>query len=365
MKVWQCPGPAALVGSMADALVDGRSVIARIPPLTPPGLDDELVAALNAGGWAIIRINDDGRAPARQILEAGEVREVLSREVDAAIVAESLALADRIFYCAPGDADAARRWLAFLDQYAVACRARRGSNCARFILSLTGALACPAPTKKVGVEVMDVGSAVSPTDALLLAYFQTGMSLGDSTKAQVIAQTAASVALWDVALLHRLLDAPPASLFAPMALLTDYATENGWTARTERSWPTGVVRHRNGREEIHSAHLAFDDPNDIVASRVWAGQAAVLLPAIERRRLELVQEYRPFFESQLPIMTEYERISDPADLEMGHLARLLSSKPGASAAGNLAFRLKFIRNKLAHLTPLLPEEAFAPELLAC
>lgn len=363
MRVWHCPGPSALLVFMSDALVDGRSVVARVPPLAPLGLDEELETALNASGWWMLRIEDDGRAPARQVLEAGDVRDGLSSEVDATTVATSQALGGRIFYCAPHDAGAVKRWLDFLDQYIVASRARSDGDGPRFILSLADALACPAPAKKVGLEVVDLGSALSRTDVLLLAYFHTGTSLGDTTKAEVIAQTAASVALWDVALLDRLIDAPPSSLFSPLALLTEYARDLGWSPQTERTWATGTVRQLNGKEEIHSAHLALDDRNDIIASRVWAGQAAVLLPAIERRRLDLVQEYRPFLKSLLPLQTDYEIITDPADLEMGHLAKLLSSKPAATAGANLAFRLKLIRNKLAHLRPLSPEEAFASELM--
>jgi hypothetical protein len=358
MNIWQCPGPARLLAGLVDTLVDGRLAILRTPFLAPKGLEQELATMMGADGWGIVRIEDVGSNPARQVLEAAWVEDALTSEATAATLTERTELAGRVFWCVPQDAAGVERWMAFLDAYAVACRARPDADGPRFVLSLPGDLACPAPSKKIGFEVIDVGDAVNQTDLLLLAYHQTGTTLGTSLKAQVIAQTAASIALWDMALLNRLLDESPEHLFAPASVLQHYAAEQGWEKTTSPSWQGGTLRNLGAKLEVHSALIALDDSKSVISSRVWAGQAAVLLPAIERQRLELIEQNKALLASHLPFKTDYETISDVYDLAIGPVWYLL--KNGAPSNTQIrSLRLKKARDSLAHMKPLTPNEAFA------
>ena len=362
MRLWQCPGPARLLSAAADALVEGRSAVLRCPALAPPEPEGELRDVLGATGWSLMRVEDDGAAPARQVLEAAWVRDALAGEASAGILLDRAELSGRVFWCVPSDAAGVRRWLSFLDDYAVACRARPDTDGPRFALSLAGALACPAPPRTVQREVFDLGAAVSQTDLLLLAYHQTGTTFGGAMKGQVIAQTAASIALWDAQLLARLLAEPAGVLFNPAGMLAAYGRELGWQPGTA-SWQDGSERTIGGSVETHAALLALEgDPRNVIASRVWAGQAAVLLPAIERRRFELIADHEAALRQCLPFETDFETITDVHDLQVGHVYAVLRKLRLEGPAGR-ALRIKKARDSLAHLEPLTPADAFAAEIL--
>lgn len=362
MRVWQCPGPVRLLNEVVDRVAVGHSVILRVPPLAPDGLEQELAIVMGQGGWLFSRLEDNGSNPARQVLEAAWIQDGLSEEITAASLLTRPDLSGRIYWCIPSDLASAKRWLSFLDTYAVACRAHPDADGPRFVLFLAGALACPTPPRKVGIEVIDVGSAVDQTDLLLLSYHQTGTTQGSSLAAQVVAQAAASIALWDLALLNRLLDLTPDLLFNPHPILRDYAGEMGWRADMHRDWAHGTVRINGGKEEVHSALLALSDPQGIIPSRVWAGQAAVLLPTIERRRLELIEAHKALLSSELPLNTGYETVTDVYDLQIGPVWYLLRKRLGAAASVSRALRLKHARDSLAHLNPLTAADAFSSEI---
>ena len=363
MRIWQCPGPVRLLNELADLIADGRCVILRFPPLAPEGLEPELASLLGQSGWIFSRVEDNGSNPSRQVLEAAWIADGLANEITPSSLRIRPDLAGRIFWCIPSDEVGVQRWLSFLDDYAVACRANPDADGPRFILCLAGALACPTPAKKVGIEVIDVGMTVSQTDLLLLSYHQTGTTQGSSLKAQAIAQAAASIAQWDLALLNQLLDLPAEQLFDPIPLLRDYAVERGWKVDTPRSWEHGTMRVTGAKVEVHSALLSLSDPQKVVPSRVWAGQAAVLLPTIERRRLELIEDHKTLLSRELPVDTGYEKVGDVYDLQIGPLYFLLRKRLGATSAVSCALRLKVARDNLAHLRPLTAADAFSREII--
>lgn len=358
MRIWQCPGPTSFLNRFADALSDGNSVLLRSPPLSPDGIEEELSALLNATGWSISRIEDSGLNPVRQVLEACYLDDLLALEASPTTIVNLPALAGKVFWCVPKDSLGVKRWLEFIAGYTLAKRAKPEADCPRFILWLYGVLAVDVPVKSVGIEVLDLGEAISPVDLLLLAFQQTGSSI----KSQVIAHTASAIALWDTELLYRLLDEDPDRLFEPEPLLKDYARELAWDENTSSCWEQGTIKKIGARYHIHSAKLACDDPMGIVQSRVWSGQAGVLLPVIERRRLDLIEQHKTLLKSELPFVTAYDTVVDISFLEIGPVYFLLRKRGASSSAQSTALRLKKARDSLAHLTPLTTNDAFATEI---
>lgn len=359
MKVWQCPGPMRLLNSIADAIVDGQTAILRTPMLAPDGIGDELRLAMSADGWTLYPLSGETPNPARAVLEACWIDDRLAGEVSAETLLDVDDLSGRIFLCQPGEKASAQRWLDFLAAYALARRARPDADGPRFALSLLGELAeLPAP-KVVGVNVFDLGDAVGQTDLLLLAYYHAGSTRGTSIREQVIAQTAASIALWDINLLFRLLDESPERLFSPADVLQDYASELGWRKGDLPAWHNGSKRQMGAKEELHSAHAALNDARGVVSSRVWAGQAAVLLPAIEKRRLSIIESQRALLSREIPFKTLYEQVTDVFDLEIGPVWYLLKKWNAPSSVTGQALRMMKARNMLAHMSPLTAEDAFS------
>lgn len=363
MKPWQCPGPARLLDRVADAVVQGgRSVIVMSPPHALCGMDDELTSLLGTQGWSLARVVDNGSNPARQVLETAWVTEVLSGVVDAATIAGRDDLGGRVFWCEPVEKIAVGRWLSFLDAYQVACRARPDGDWPRFILFIPAVLLDRAPTKKTGIDVFDLGSAASRADLLLFAYDQIGSAHGYGPRAELIAQVAANVAVWDFALLEVLLAEQPDRLMEPAGLLRAYAAELGWT-QAAPCWSEGSMLRIGNRDVVHSAKLAVSDPKGEVANRIWSGQAAVLLPIIERRRMKLIEQNLNLLKSKVPFQTLYGTISDVFDIEIGSVWFFLKQH-SSGAETTRALRLRHARNSLAHMNPLTPVDAFWEELMS-
>lgn len=366
MNIWQCPGPNRMLSSIQEKIEDKHSLFLLIPPLSPDGVKDSVSTLLSRSGWTFGELQDKDSSPARQVYEAARLDEDLERELQPSDLLDREAFSGRVFWCEPTDEDAVFRWITFLDTYALARRANPEADGPIFIVALCRELSYPPPSRKVGfIEVIDVVSCVSQTDLLMLAYHQVGTTgTGDPLAAQVHAQVAASLAVWDIKLLHRLLDLPLDQLFDPLSSLRDYAIELGWSASTSINQQSGTLKAIANKNELHSAILALTDPNKIIESRVWAGQAAILLPVIERRRIELIERHRPVLSSALPFKGEFDTVDHVFDLEIGHVCHLLNKLQGSRTSAALrAFRLKKLRNKLAHLEPLLPSEAFSTDIV--
>lgn len=366
MNTWQCPGPNRMLLSIQEKIEDKHSLFLLIPPLSPDGVKDSVSTLLSRSGWVFGELKDSKSSPTRQAYEAAYLSEDLERELQPSDLLDRKAFSGKVYWCEPTDEDAVLRWITFLDSYALARRANPEADGPNFIVALCGELSYPPPSRKIGfIEVIDVVDAVSQTDLLMLAYHQIGTTaIGGPLVAQVHAQVAASLAVWDVKLLHRLLDLSLDQLFDPLSSLHAYALELGWSASTPINRQSGTLKSIAKKNEQHSAILALNDPNKIIESRVWAGQAAVLLPVIERRRIELIDRYRPTLSGALPFKSDFDMVNHVFDLEIGHVCHLLNKLHGSkTSAAMRALRLKKLRNKLAHLEPLLPNEAFSEDIV--
>lgn len=325
MNIWQCPGPNRALAGIAGALYDGRDVILRTPDLVPDDIELELARLMGEAGWYVQHLDDNGADPVRQVLDMAGRWELLGQSVQAELLLKA-DLSGQVYWVRPTRESERERWLSFLDAYMAACRSACGAEGPRFVLELASELGELVPVKQVGIDVVDLGDCVTTVDLALIAYHRVGAVSGGSLKGQVMAQVATSLARWDVHLLVRLLDEPPEVLFDPVGMLKSYAVERGWSDAEAPCWREGTLRRFLRREEVHSARLAFQDVRKEIQSRVWAGQAAVLMPAIERRRLEVIERNHGALAIRMPFETEYAIITDPSDLDFNPLYYLLSQE---------------------------------------
>lgn len=364
MRIWQCPGPSRLVAGIVEDVIDGKPVLLTNPRLAPDGVEQELAAGFSLHGYRLILLEDCGQSPARQVLEAADADEDMGRELRADDLIGHSSIDGLVFLFAIADQSSLSRWADFLLRLSIARRASPDREPLRIVLSLKGDLASGLKASATpNARFVDVGDAVTHIDLLLVAYHKMGGSHGTSLKGDLIAQTAASLAIWDHQLLVRLLDESMDRLFNPLAVLQDYAAELGWGASTQKTRHEGIVRAVGGREEIHSAYIALSDPAGVVPSRVWAGQAAVLLPAIERRRQELITQGRRYLKPVVPFRTGYEVINSIHDLEIGQVWHLLKKQNAPLNLQSQALRLRSARNLLAHLEPLTAADACSQDLI--
>lgn len=218
------------------------------------------------------------------------------------------------------------------------------------MVPLEGELALLPPAEDVALRLLPWRNVVSDLDILLYTTRKLRARSLPGGKRTLLAGTIAKLAVWDPAVVDRLAEARPEEVLLPEPLLRELAEERGWTPATSRSWWEGTVQQVDGRDQVHSSLLAFQDPEGVLRYRMWSAQAGVLLPLIEERRQALVRRFRN-------LLARHDPTQDPWEMEIGSLAFCLRNLPVDPRARSVANQLRRLRNELAHLQPLSPAEA--------
>ena len=271
---------------------------------------------------------------------------------------------NRMFWVDGVTPDIWQNWQRFLRDFAHASRnAEATARPPVFLVPLCGAgfeihdLSEPAISLREFRDVVD-------RDDLHILVLQSPQTHGRNRVIRaLLANAVAQIAQWDHELAEVLLDAGPEAALEPHATLARYAEGRGWTAETPEHWEAGTLDGPRERPVVHSALLQVQGEERALNRRLWAAQAAVLLPLLEERRSELVDRNRDRF-ANLPFETEFGVIETPEDMELGALV-LYFSRYRESGQGVLgpAHRLRTFRNELAHLRPLSFSEATHSTLL--
>ena len=91
--------------------------------------------------------------------------------------------------------------------------------------------------------------------------------------------------------------------------------------------------------------------------RLWAAQAAELLPLLEIRRRHLVERMRAVPGLSRAMTLNGAAVGDLDDVEIGELAYLADQFTSPRPILNEAKRLRWLRNRLSHLCPVGLDEA--------
>ena len=262
----------------------------------------------------------------------------------------------RLIWIEKIDSGAWSDWSRFLRDYSDACRNVDLLNRTVFIVLLSGEGVTGEVPEEVALVRCDFRGIVDTLDLFVFALWKIPASIRRREHRALLAHTVAQVAQWDSFLAEQLLALPLAEVLSPEGALQQYARDRGWTAETPECWEKGTVDGPAERPTVHSALLEVCGKSRLVRQRIWAAQAAVLLPLVEERRVGLVGRYGRYLE--LPIKTEDGRwVDDPLDLEVGHLASYLDRPGSPWRLRKQVRRLRDVRNKLAHMEPLEPAQA--------
>ena len=225
-----------------------------------------------------------------------------------------------------------------------------------FVVLVSGEAVTGEVPEEVALVRCDFRGVVDALDLFVFSLWKAPESIKRREHRALLAHTVAQVAQWDSILAEHLLELPLKEVLDPEGALRQYAVDCGWTAETPRCWEIGTVDGPAERPTVHSALLVVCGASRPVQHRVWAAQAAVLLPLVEERRIGLVARYGRYL--TLPIETEPgRRIDDAFDLDVGQLAWYLDRAGKPQVLRKQVRRLRHVRNKLAHMEPLVPEEA--------
>lgn len=357
MNLWSLPGPSSFVDEIEDAVRDGASVIARFPSEVPNGLERELRERLHSlFEWTSIDASQAGSDPLAFLFQQ-ECPHVNAFEViSIAELAVNISFQGKLIWIEKIHSGAWSDWSRFLRAYSDACRNVDILNRTVFIVLLSGEAVTSEVPEEVALVRRDFRGIVDTLDLFVFALWKIPASIERREHRALLAHTVAQIAQWDSSLAEQLLELPPAEALSPEGALQQYARDRRWTAETPIRWEMGTVDGSAERPTVHSALLQVSGKSRVVSRRVWAAQAAALLPLVEKRRAGLVDTYNRYLE--LPMETDDgQRVDDPHDLELSQLARHLDRPGSPWRLRRQVRRLLDVRNKLAHMEPLEPAQA--------
>lgn len=349
-SVWALPGPSAFLDRIRDSVTEGRSVVLGLPAHTPSGIESAVRKVIpDAWLWTHIKA-DPARIPAEQLAAACAIdlrclpsdapRELLKFD----------GFLGRVIWVEGVEGGLVSQWCDFLGSYEASCRNVGAASRSPIIVSLTQDDACKVPSNEIALSGFRWIDVLGYVDALLYASINLSKTSHSPTRQYLMASVVARVSLWDIEVADRLLKSRPEDMLAPYAVLDEIGRDRGWISDTEILWEKGTLGSVDGVSRPHSAICMLSGNQAEVDRRVWVGQASVLLPLIEERRLELLAHVRPFL--SLPVQTEFGVISDPRDLEIGQLAHQVRRSGAEAKLKAKVERLRLARNKLAHMEPL-------------
>ena len=362
MDFWSLPGPSSFVDDVEGAVRDGVNVVARFPGGVPDGLERDLRERLHSVfEWTSIDASRDRSDPVGFLRQqvCPDVSSFEIRNVAELAVMESFQ--GRLFWLENIDGTAWPYWAEALSSYSDACRNVDLLSRSVFVVVLSDEAAVNELRREVALVCRDFRDDVDTSDLFAFALWKARSSVACREHRLLLAHTVAQVAQWDSFLAEELLAVPLVEALNPCSILKRYARRRGWTPETSRTWETGTVDGPVQQPIVHSALLEVSGSSRVVRQRLWAAQAAVLLPLVEQRRVGLVERQSRYI--RVPIENGGgQQIEDPLDLDLGMLAWHLDRVEVPQRLRARTQRLRRVRNKLAHMEPLTPEEALHPML---
>lgn len=362
-SLWGLPGPSRFVEAVVDDLRGGSSVVLRFGGGLPAGLADHLEQQATWTVWTHLGV-DAGTPPlsALRRVVAPDAPAVDFRTPQQVVLGDRFR--NRVFWIDGLTPKNWPAWRRFLRDFAHATRnAEATARPPAFLLPLGGPGFEVADLTEPSISAREFRDVVDRDDLYMLVLQSRQARRRRRVIRGLLANTVAQIAQWDHVLAGILLDGGLEAALQPDATLARYAEERGWTAETPELWEAGTLDGPRQRPVVHSALLLVQGRERELNRRLWAAQAAVLLPLLEERRIELVDRNRHRL-GKLPLETDFGVIETPEDMELGALVLYFSRhREGGQAVLGPAHRLKTFRNKLAHFRPLSFSEATHSTLL--
>ncbi len=350
MDWWSLPGPAAFVEAVGDALRAGDNVVIGAPVTAVDSIASVLDDRLPDGLRPTPPLTPSGHLPIDDIYVHLEIADNRPSSRTAASLMAALDR-QRVVLVKAVDVPNWQAWSRFLDDYASACRSVSVFDRTQFLLLVAGAAPIRLPPRAPALRPMIWNGHVGEADVFSYVI-QLLRRKGEriDAKAKLVARIVMRLALWDFDLVDRLLELDWRELFDPAGAMrhVDGAGATWWPRGA--TWEQGGQAEFDGIRMDHASVLVRNGKAESELSmRLWAAQSAELLPALELKRRQLARRMKDT--RLLPA------ISDLDDLELGELLTLARSHGLPADVVRLADKYRRLRNRLAHLEPLTPDEA--------
>lgn len=365
MNSWSLPGPAGFIADVIDALREGANVVVGASKHTCPALALELEDRVANEGWSTSEpITPTGLEPLEALYAALDVDDDPSTRRSVVSLIRRIE-AKRMIVIAGIESAQWPAWRQFLEEYANASRSVPAVDRSQLLVVTSGVPKAQLPGRAPALTPLIWDGVVGEADVFsYVIHALRGRSRRVDSRAKLVARIVTRLALWDFALVDRLLELDPSDLFNPAEAIRVAASDLPAWQQLGISWEEGGAAEFDGETMQHAVALVRGgDSGGELEMRLWAAQASELLPILElcRRRLAKRMMDARF---SLPVELDGELIHDLLDVEIGpllHLARQHRLPPNIV---DVARKLRALRNELAHLRPLSADEALDPELLS-
>jgi len=354
-EFWHLPGPARYIEKIRHDLLDCKNALAILSPLTPEGLYDELQRGIESGGtgfyWQQLYDRPDHRPPAVWLASHFGVELPTSAGPCEFHSIEGVMGMVVVVTELPTDPGILRRWGTFIEQYAQICRSDGGPMSPRFLLQwpFEGEL----PESDLRLTLHPWGGTLDSTDIGLYAAHLLRRKGHTPFNRLIMVALATKLSGGDPILCRTLCKLNLTELLEPFQVLADYARSRGWGDTTPLSAQKGTLVDLDGESREHPALMAVQGKEKELGALIWSAQVGVLLPFIEERRQEIVEQIGKylFVPNDLP---HYQKVESVNELEIGNIHYQLANYPNpvSKPIKDVVWRLKALRNSLSHRKPV-------------
>ena len=354
-EFWRLPGPARYIEKIRHDLLDCKNTLTILSPHTPEGLYDELQRGIESRGtgfyWQQLYGKPDHRPPAKWMAshfgvelptsagpcEFHDIEQVMGTVV---VVTEL-----------PADPEILRRWRTFLEHYAQICRSNGGPMSPRLLIQWPPEGDLPESELRLTMHPWS-GMLDSVDIALYAAQLVRRKGYSPFNRLLMVA-LAAKLSGGDPILCRILCNFNMQELLEPCSILAEYARSSGWSGTATASRKEGTLIELDGEIREHPAWMAAQGKEKELGILIWSAQVGVLLPLIEERRQEIVEQVGKylFVPADLP---HYQKVESVNELEIGsiHFQLTNHSNPVPRPIKDVVWRLKELRNHLSHREPV-------------
>lgn len=367
MDHWRLPGPAGFLEDVVSELREGSNVVIGAPAGASASIRHVLFDRVADCSWRVEGpISIGSASPLDLFYDELDIRDGRHSGRTPASLIAGIGCKKILIVDASGRAGWPA-WRQFIDEYAHASRALALMDRPLLLVITSGIAKNLLPPRVPALRCFTWDGCIGEADvfAYVIQWWRKAGRPVDA-RAKLVARIVVRLALWDFDLIDRLLGLQLHELFDPLSALrkvdVGFGTgpETGTGSVTGDSWEQGGVADFDGVRSTHSLVLSRrDDPQGELTMRLWAAQAAELLPVLELERRKLAERMKATGRMPRTATLNGEPVHDLNDVEVGgllHLARVFRFPPDVVRT---AENLRDVRNKLAHLTPIKTDEALS------
>ncbi|MCF8163437.1 MAG: hypothetical protein K9J78_06265 [Polynucleobacter sp.] len=353
MKWLDLPGPARFINQITDHLREGQSTVVATPLLVLQNFEQVISDKLNQDRWRVHRGN------------AESVLDPLTWLTDQLYIEPKSWInwsTEGLFEClSPGQVIVIKgitpktwgAWRSFIKDFDIVSRRCSSDERPVLLIFVRGVSIRHLQIDGAALSLEVWSGVLSELDTLTYIDQFIRRSKKATPHHKLIVRQIAALSLWDLEFAEFLADQPTSDLFDVNVIV-----RRGQEALRVRDcaitgeWEDGGADKVDENELIHSFVLIdSQDPTNELNRRVWAAQAAELLPAIEIRRRASLDSLRRYI--TCPFWLDGQRkVTSLEELEIGTLAFAAHHHKVPKELRDKVQLLADCRNSLAHLKAL-------------